>query len=184
MKKILFSLLLVLVLVSVAGAACTGAVTNLAKQLLLQGYPSPTTWKMAFFQNAATYDSTSTYYSATNEVTGTNYTAGGYTLSGFTVGNSTTTSWWDFTDVSQSTVTFNQASTCAIVYDATDHHTLCTASNTPYSCCTGNGTGCGDSGHASIMFVLSFASIQPSAGTLTVTWPAADASNAIVRLGN
>lgn len=181
-KRLMFVVVMILVMAGMASAACTSAITTQAKQLMMQGYFQPgDTYKMAFYTNSASFAAASTAYTATNEVTGTNYSAGGYSLSGMVTTTSGTTAFWDFTDVSQSTVTFDVASTCAIVYDATNHSASCTASGAPWACCTGSGTGC-TTGTLPIAFVLNFSSIQPSAGTLTVTWPTADATNAIVRI--
>lgn len=190
MKKFLL-VLVAMVLMSlpvVSEAVQASKVTDMGKQLLLQGYfrGASDTFYIAFFTSSRTCDSTETYYTTTNEVSGTGYPAAGWSLSGFVTGSTSTRAWIDFTtDVSQSPVTFSSQSTCALIYDNNDHHTDCTGNGAPYACCTAASTGCGDTGHKPVLFTLTFAAIQPNGGTLTVTWPApgADGSTAIVRLG-
>jgi hypothetical protein len=161
-------------------AACTQAISTEFKGNLFGGlYLKADTYKIAFYQAAAVWDATTKQYAATNEITGTNYTAGGYELDTLAYGTSATTYWMDFADEVQATVTFNQASTCAIIYDDTTANTSCTGAGAPWACCSGAGAGtCADS----VIGVFTFTSVQPSAGTLTVTFPTADASNAIVRI--
>lgn len=53
-------------------------------------------FKMALYTSAATLDATTTVYSATNEVTGTGYSAGGATLSGGTIATSGTGAYVTF----------------------------------------------------------------------------------------
>jgi hypothetical protein len=85
----------------------------------------------------------------------------------------------DFADEVQASVTFNQTSTCVIIYDDTATNTGCTASGAPWPCCSGAGAGtCADA----VIGVWTFTSVQPSAGTLTVAFPTPDATNAIVRI--
>lgn len=63
--------------------AITTALCNQAKQDFFDGvHAAGDTYKIALYTSAATLDKTTTAYSATNEVTGTGYTAGGATLSG------------------------------------------------------------------------------------------------------
>jgi hypothetical protein len=185
MKKILliFAAVILYALCSMpfaASAACTQAIPTQAKGLwLTSGMTSTHVYKIAFYQTAATWDATTNAYAATNEITGTNYSAGGYTLAGFVVATSGTTAYVDFTDNVQSNVTFNQASTCAVIYDSSMSNAWCTGANAPYFGCTGAGTG--TIANAAI-YVGTFTSVQPSAGTLTTTFPTPDASNAILRI--
>lgn len=181
MKKILLSLILVLMAAVSAQAACTQAIPTQAKGLWLSGGMTSThAYKLAFYQSTATSDATSTSYSSSNEITGTNYSAGGYALAGYAVSATTPTAFVDFTDNVQSNVTFNQASTCAIIYDSTLTNAACTGSNTPFYGCTGSGTGTIAN---AIIYVGTFTSVQPSAGTLTTTFPTPDSTNAILRIG-
>lgn len=182
MKKVL-AVLAVLMLVlapTLADAACTQNIANSAKENWLTGlYHFGDTYKIAFYTDSATYSKSTTAYSATNEVTGTNYTAGGFTLDTLAVGLSTDTAYMDWADEVNNTITFDNASTCAMIYDDTAANASCTSTDTPWACCTGAGAGnCTDA----ILAVFTFTSVQPSAGTLTVTFPTADASNAIIRI--
>ena len=90
-----------------------------------------------------------------NEVTGTNYTAGGNTLSVVAPTSSSTTAFLDFSDTtwSSATITANGA----LIYNDTQ----------------------GDKAVA----VLAFGADKSStAGDFTIQFPAADASNAIIRI--
>lgn len=55
--------------------------------------------KMALYTSTATLDATTTAYSATNEVTGTNYTAGGVAINNVSITVDGTTAYVDFDDV-------------------------------------------------------------------------------------
>jgi len=182
MKKLLVVLLLVALcaLPLAAQAACTQAIPTQFKAMLFGGaFQKSHTYKIAFYQAAAAWDATTTAYAATNEITGSAYSAGGYTLEGFAVATSGTTAYIDFTDDVTASVTFNQASTCAIIYDDTLANATCAGADDPWDCCSGSGAGtCTDAA----IYVGTFTSVQPSAGTLTITFPTADASNAIVRI--
>lgn len=60
--------------------------TNLARQSFLKGiHRSGDTYKLALYTNTASFTATTTQYTATNEVTGTGYVAGGFQLTGFDV---------------------------------------------------------------------------------------------------
>lgn len=66
--------------------AITAALCNSFKQEILQGvHLAADTYKMALYTSAATLNKTTTAYAATNEASGTGYTAGGQALSGFSV---------------------------------------------------------------------------------------------------
>ena len=54
------------------------------------------TIKIALYTSSATLDASTTAYTATNEVTGTGYSAGGETLANSTVATSGTTAYVDF----------------------------------------------------------------------------------------
>jgi hypothetical protein len=114
-------------------------------------------FKIALFTSSATLDATTTAYSATNEVAGTNYVAGGNTLTISQVPTSTgTTAFLDFADTTWSNATITARG--ALVYLA-------------------NG------GTNPAVAVLDFGSDKTStAGDFTIVFPAADASNAIIRI--
>jgi hypothetical protein len=68
--------------------AITGAVCNSYKGEILGGvtqHSAGDVYKIALFTSAATLDKTTTAYSATNEVVGAGYSAGGATLASFAV---------------------------------------------------------------------------------------------------
>jgi len=88
--------------------AITSALCNSYKQEILEGvHASTDTYKIALYTDAATLSASTTAYSSSNEVSGTGYTAGGETLSGFTTGLSTSTEYLTFSDPSwaNSTIT-------------------------------------------------------------------------------
>ena len=114
-------------------------------------------FKIALFTNAATLDAATTAYSTSNEVTGTGYTAGGNTLTISQVPTSTgTTAFLDFADTTWSSATITARG--AMIYLA-------------------------DGGTNPAVAVLDFGSDKTStAGDFTIVFPAADVSNAIIRI--
>ena len=115
------------------------------------------TFKIALYTNSATLGATTTAYATTNEVTGTNYVAGGNTLTISQVPTSTgTTAFLDFADTTWSTATITARG--ALIY-------------------LSNG------GTNPAIAVLDFGSDKTStAGDFTIVFPAADSSNAIIRI--
>ena len=135
------------------------------KQQLLQAKHDFTastghTFKLAMYTNSASFDASTTDYTATNEASGTGYTAGGGTLTNVTPTTSGTTALTDFADLTFSSSTITARG--ALIYNTT----------------TGGGTGTTDS-----VVVLDFGSDKSSsAGDFTIVFPTADASNAIIRI--
>ena len=118
------------------------------------------TFKLAMYTNSASFDASTTDYTATNEVSGTGYSAGGGTLTNVTPTTSGTTALTDFADLTFSSSTITARG--ALIYNTT----------------TGGGTGTTDS-----VIVLDFGSDKSSsAGDFTIVFPTADASNAIIRI--
>jgi hypothetical protein len=118
------------------------------------------TFKLAMYTNSASFDASTTDYTATNEVSGTGYSAGGGTLTNVTPTTSGTTALTDFADLTFSSSTITARG--ALIYNTT----------------TGGGTGTTDS-----IVVLDFGSDKSSsAGDFTIVFPTADASNAIIRI--
>ena len=159
MKKFLVVFAAVLMLslfVSVsAQAACTQAIPTSYKSEILQGtHGSGDTYKIAVYTSSATYDSTTTAYSATNEVSGTGYSAGGATLSGFSVTTSGTTAMLTFNNVSWSNATITSA-TCYVIYNSSKSNKA--------------------------VYVGTFSSTSSTNGTFTITFPAATSSTALIR---
>lgn len=88
--------------------AITTAICNSYKQEILKGVHSSTdTYKIALYTSSATLNASTTAYSATNEVSGAGYDAGGKTLTGYVSGLSTGTAYITFDDPSwtSSTIT-------------------------------------------------------------------------------
>jgi hypothetical protein len=88
--------------------AITTAICNSYKQEILEGvHASTDTYKIALYTSSATLGAGTTAYSSSNEVTGTNYSAGGVTLTGYTSGLSSSTAYITFSDPSwaDSTIT-------------------------------------------------------------------------------
>ena len=138
--------------------AITQAIPTSFKAEILQGiHDSADTYKMALYTSAATLGASTTAYSATSEVTGTGYTAGGVTLQGFNVSTSGTTAFIDFsTDPSWANATITARG--ALIYNSSKSNKA--------------------------VMVLDFgADKSNSAGTFTVRMPTPDAVSALIRLG-
>lgn len=141
--------------------AITQAICTSFKQELLVGTHNFTNttgdvFKIALYTSSATLGASTTAYSATNEVSGAGYSAGGATLTNVTPTTSGTTAFTDFADVTWSSSTITARG--ALIYNSTDsNRAVC---------------------------VLDFGSdVSSSSGDFTISFPAADASNAIIRLG-
>jgi hypothetical protein len=87
--------------------AITTAFCTSAKQGFLSGaFTAAGTYKLALYYSAATLDQTTTAYTTTNEVSGTGYIAGGYTLTGITYATTGNTGSIDWGDASWITASF------------------------------------------------------------------------------
>lgn len=130
------------------------------------------TFKIALYSSSASIDANTTAYSSTNEVTGTNYTAGGATLTnqGVVTSNnnaSTGTGFTDFADVTWGTSTITARG--ALIYNTTP-----SANSNANTTLT----------NASVA-VLDFGSDKTStAGDFTIVFPTASNSAAILRIGS
>jgi hypothetical protein len=115
------------------------------------------TFKLAMYTNSASFTAATTAYTTTNEVTASgSYSAGGGTLTNVTPTSSGTTAFTDFADISFTTATITARG--ALIYNDT-------ATSDP------------------TVVVLDFGSDKTStSGTFQVIFPAADASNAIIRI--
>jgi hypothetical protein len=132
------------------------------KQQILQGVHNFTngtgnTFKLALYDNSASFTAATTAYTATNEVPNSgSYTAGGGTLTNVTPTTSGTTAFTDFADLSFTSATITAFG--ALIYNDT-------AAGDPTVC------------------VLDFGGAKTStAGTFSVIFPAATASDAIIRI--
>ena len=90
--------------------AITSAICTSFKQELLVGThnftnSSGNTFKLALYTSSATLGASTTAYTTTNEVSGTNYTAGGNALTNVTPTTSGTTAIVDFSDLTFGTAT-------------------------------------------------------------------------------
>jgi hypothetical protein len=128
-----------------------------------RGTSATDTFKAALYLASATINAATTVYSATGEVTGTNYTAGGITVTTATAPTSTNasaTAGVGFFTPSASfvytTVTLSTAFDCVLVYNSTQ-------SNKAVS-------------------VHTFGSQTITAGTFTLTMPANTTTTALLRL--
>jgi len=114
------------------------------------------TFKLAMYTNSASFDASTTAYTATNEVSGTGYSAGGGTLTRIDPSSSGTTAFTSFSDLTFSTATVTARG--ALIY---------------------NDTASGDP----TVIVLDFGADKTStAGDFTIQFPTADASTAIIRI--
>jgi len=141
--------------------AITQAMCTSFKQALLDGemdFSSNTaqSYKIALYTSSASLDAATTAYTTSNEVTGTNYVAGGNTLSISTNPTSTgTTAFLSFATTTWSTATITARG--ALIYQA--------------------------GGSTPAVAVLDFGGDKTStAGDFQITFPTADATNAIIRI--
>ena len=108
------------------------------------------------YTNSASFDASTTAYTATNEVSGTGYSAGGGTLTRVDPSSSGTTAFTTFSDLTFSTATVTARG--ALIY---------------------NDTASGDP----TVIVLDFGADKTStAGDFTIQFPTADSSTAIIRI--
>lgn len=121
------------------------------------------TFKAALYLTTATVNASTTAYSATNEASGTNYTAGGTTVTNATPPSSTNSSatagvayWTPSASVSWATVTLSTAFDAVLIYNNSQ-------SNKAVS-------------------VHTFGSQTVTAGTFTLTMPTNNTTNALLRL--
>ena len=112
-------------------------------------------YKIALYTSSATLDATTTAYATTNEVSGTNYTAGGNTLTLVAAATSGTTAFIDFADTTWANATITARG--ALIYTTANSNAA--------------------------IAVLDFGADKSStAGDFKIIFPTADASNAIIRL--
>jgi hypothetical protein len=125
--------------------------------------PTTDTLKAALYLTSATVDAATTAYSASNEVSGTNYVAGGVTVTIATAPNSTNTTatagvafFTPSASITYTTVTLSTAFDAVLIYNSTQ-------SNKAIS-------------------VHTFGSQTITAGTFTLTMPSNTTSTALIRL--
>lgn len=149
--------------------ANTQAICTSFKQELLQGIhalgtsvvraaTTADTFKAALYLASATLGAATTAYSATGEVSGTNYTAGGVTVTnGNAPATSGTTAYWTpSASFSWNNVTLATAFDTVLIYNSTQSNRA--------------------------VAVYTFGSQTVSAGNFSLTMPSNDSSNALLRL--
>jgi len=114
------------------------------------------TFKIALYTSSASLDATTTAYTTSNEAVGTGYVAGGNTLTVSTTPTSSgTTAYISFSNTTWSTATITARG--ALIYNSSNADKA--------------------------VAVLDFGGDKTStAGDFTIQFPAADASNAIIRI--
>ena len=113
-------------------------------------------FKLALYTSSATLGADTTGYTATNEVSGTNYSAKGNSLTRVNPSISGSTAITDFADLTFSNVTLIAAGALIYNEDTTGDTSVC---------------------------VLNFgADKSAQSGDFTIVFPTADASNAIIRI--
>ena len=112
-------------------------------------------FKLALYTSSATMSAATTAYVTTNEATGTNYTAGGSALTNVNPSSSGTTGFTDFADLTFGTATIT-ARGCMIYNDTNADRAVA---------------------------VFDFGGDKTStAGSFTISFPTANASNAVIRI--
>ena len=116
------------------------------------------TIKAALYLATGSQGAATTAYSATNEVSGTNYTAGGVTVTTATAPtlNGTEADFTPSASIVYTTVTLSTAFDCVTLYNSTKSNKA--------------------------IGVFTFGSQTITAGTLTLTMPANTAGNALIRI--
>ena len=112
------------------------------------------TFKIALYTANADLNQSTTAYTASNEVTGTGYSAGGKTLTGTTVSSSGTTAYVDFDNVVWEPASFTAR--CALIYN--------------------------NSKSDKSVAVLDFGSDKTTTTKFTITMPTNSATNALIRM--
>jgi len=112
-------------------------------------------FKLALYTSSATMGAATTAFTTTNQAAGTNYTSGGNALTNVNPSSSGTTAFTDFADLTFGTATIT-ARGCMIYNDTNADRNVA---------------------------VFDFGGDKTStAGSFTITFPTADASNAIIRI--
>jgi hypothetical protein len=143
------------------GAQQLGTVTLVSRGSLTA--PTTDTLKAALYLASATINASTTAYTATGEVTGTGYTAGGVTVTnatGPTATNSSTTAgvayWTPSASITYTTVTLSTAFDCVLLYNSTQNNKS--------------------------ISVHTFGSQTVTSGTFTLTMPSNTTTTALIRL--
>ena len=141
---------------AISQAMCTSFKVELLKGVHNFTNSSGNTFNIALYTSSASLGAGTTAYTTSNEVSGTNYTAKGQALTNVTPTSSSTTALTDFTDETFSNVTLTARGALIFIDSASCDPAVC---------------------------VLDFgADKSASSGDFTIVFPAADASNAIIRI--
>lgn len=137
--------------------ANTQAISGVMKQVALGAVVDGKTLKAALYLASATTNGTNTVYTATGEVSGTNYSAGGVSVTNAnSAGLTSTTAYWTpSASITFTTVTLSTAFDAVMIYSTTD---------------TNRNLG-----------VFTFGSQTITAGTFTLTMPTNDATTGLIR---
>lgn len=136
---------------------CTSFKVELMKAVHNFTASTGSTFKLAMYDNSASFTAATTAYTATNEVSASgSYSAGGGALTNITPTSSGTTAFTDFNDLSFTSATITAYG--AMIYNSS-------AAGNPAVC------------------ILDFGGAKTSTnGTFTIIFPTADATNAIIRI--
>jgi hypothetical protein len=136
---------------------CTSFKVELMKAVHNFTTSTGNTFKLALYNNSASFTAATTAYTATNEVSASgSYSAGGGALTNVTPTSSGTTAFTDFADLSFTSATI-----------------------TAYGAMIYNDTAAGDPS----VCILDFGGAKTStSGTFTIIFPTADATSAIIRI--
>ena len=137
--------------------ANTQAISGIMKQVALGAVVDGKTLKAALYLASATTNGTNTAYTATGEVSGSGYSAGGVSVTNAnTAGLTSTTAYWTpSASIAFGTVTLATAFDAVMIYSTTD---------------TNRNIG-----------VFTFGSQVVTAGTVTLQMPVNDSSTGLVR---
>lgn len=144
-------------------AVCTSFKTELLTGVhalgtsVTRGSSAADSFKAALYVATATVNASTTAYSATNEVSGTNYTAGGASFSWSAPASSGTTAYTTpSANISWTTVTLATSFDCVLLYNTTQSNKA--------------------------VAVYTFGATTVTAGNFTLTMPTNDSSTGLLRL--
>ena len=140
---------------AITQAMCTSFKSELLQAVHNFKASGGNSFKLALYTSSATMTAATTAYSTNQEASGTNYTAGGAALTNVNPTTSGTTAFTDFADLTFGTATIT-ARGCMIYNDTNADRAVA---------------------------VFDFGGDKTStAGSFTVSFPTADASNAVIRI--
>ena len=137
--------------------ANTQAISGAMKQAALGAVVDGKTLKAALYLASATTNGSNSVYTATGEVSGTNYSAGGVSVANANAAGltSTTAYWTPSASITFTTVTLSTGFDAVMIYSTTDSNRN--------------------------LGVFTFGSQTVTAGTFTLTMPTNDSSTGLIR---